>query len=214
MTLVSSTNDLFRRRSPGSLITRGSTRGTLTIEIVLRRPKASLPPRRAMKLSDLFATCGNGCAGSSPTGTSSGRTCVSKKRSTQRRSASLRSAWLTIRMPLAASAGITSSLKTVYCVVDQGVRRGRERLDVGGGDAGVGAARGLEVVGEADLEELVEVRRDDADVAQPLEQRHVVAARLREHPAVELEDRGFAVQQGGHAAVGLASRGLGHPPSL
>ena len=56
-------------------MTRGSTRGTLTIVAVLRRPNASLPARRAMKLSDLLATCGNGCDGSRPTGTSSGRTC-------------------------------------------------------------------------------------------------------------------------------------------
>ena len=55
-------------------ITRGSTRGTLTIATLFLRPNASLPPSRAMKLSDLLATCGNGWAGSSPTGISSGRT--------------------------------------------------------------------------------------------------------------------------------------------
>jgi hypothetical protein len=59
-------------------ITRGSTRGTLTMAIGFSRPKASLPRRRTMKLSDLLATCGKGCAGSSPTGISSGRTSRSK----------------------------------------------------------------------------------------------------------------------------------------
>ena len=84
-------------------------------------------------------------------------------------------------------------------LVDQRVRRGGERLDVGARSMPVsGLARRLEAVGEADLEELVEVRRDDADVAQPLEQRHVVALRLREHAPVELEDRALAVQQRRH----------------
>ncbi len=116
MTLVRSTNDWPARRDErGSSITRGSTRGTLTIVTVLRRPKASLPASRATKLSDLLATCGNGCDGSRPTGTRSGRTWVSKKRATQRRSCSSRSAWLRMRIPSAASAGITSSLKTAYC---------------------------------------------------------------------------------------------------
>ena len=68
-----------------------------------------------MKFSDLFATCGNGCEGSSPTGISSGRTCCSKKRATHSRCAGLRSAWLSTVSPRACSAGTTSSLKTRYC---------------------------------------------------------------------------------------------------
>ena len=62
----------------GSLITRGSTRGALTMAIVVSRPNASRPDSSTMKLSVLLATCGNGCAGSSPIGVSSGRTSRSK----------------------------------------------------------------------------------------------------------------------------------------
>ena len=92
-----------------------------------------------MKLSDLLATCGNGCDGSRPTGTSSGRTWrLEEAVDPARARAALRSAWLRMRMPLAASAGITSSLKTRVLLVDQRVRLGGERLDVGGGDAGAG----------------------------------------------------------------------------
>ena len=53
---------------------RGRTRGTLTMAISFSRPNASLPMSRTMKLSDLLATCGNGCEGSNPTGISSGCT--------------------------------------------------------------------------------------------------------------------------------------------
>ena len=62
----------------GMRTTRGNTRGTLTIAIGFSRPNASLPLKRTMKLRDLFATCGNGWAGSSPTGNSNGRTSRSK----------------------------------------------------------------------------------------------------------------------------------------
>ena len=63
------------------------------------------------------------------------------------------------------------------------------------GNARKRQARGLQVVGEAHLEKLVEVGRNDGDVAQPLEQRHVFAQRLRQHAAVELEDGLLAVEQ-------------------
>src|SRR3954465_13376657 len=46
---------------------------------------------------------------------------------------------------------------------------------------------------DADLEELVEVRRHDGDEAQPLEERHRIVRRLREHPALEGEDAELAV---------------------
>ena len=79
--------------------------------------------------------------------------------------------------------------------------------------AGAGLARSLQAIGEADLEELVEVRRDDAHVAQPLEQRHVGAARLREHAPVELEDGPLAVEKGRHRH-GRRGDGGSHPSSL
>ena len=68
-----------------------------------------------MKFRLLLATSGNGWLGSRLTGTSSGRTCVSKKFATQARWAALRSAWLRINRPSRCSAGISSSLKSAYC---------------------------------------------------------------------------------------------------
>ena len=60
------------------------------------------------------------------------------------------------------------------------VRRGRSRPVL---------AHLLGEVGQPHLEELVEVGRDDADVAQALGERHVVPRRHREHPLVERELR-------------------------
>ncbi|MCY1370277.1 hypothetical protein D9M69_573640 [compost metagenome] len=89
---------------------RGRMRGTLTMAISFSRPKASLPVSRTMKLSDLLATCGNGCAGSSPTGNNSGCTSRTKKSFTQRRWRGLRSPWATSLMPFFSSRGNSSSL--------------------------------------------------------------------------------------------------------
>ena len=116
MTLVSRTKlCLPPLMAAGTLITRGSTRGTLTMAMRLSRPSASLPDSRAMKCSDLLATCGNGCAGSRPTGTSSGRTSRSKNLLTHARISSVRSAWLRIWMLCSRKAGMTWSLKIAYC---------------------------------------------------------------------------------------------------
>ena len=49
--------------------------------------------------------------------------------------------------------------------------------------------------GHPHLEEFVEVAGDDADEAQPLEQRHRRIGRLREHPALELQQRQLAVDE-------------------
>ena len=64
ITLVSSTK-AWRPSDTwgGSLMTRGSTRGTLTMAMRVSRPSASLPDSRTMKCSDLFATCGKGAPG-------------------------------------------------------------------------------------------------------------------------------------------------------
>jgi hypothetical protein len=81
-------------------------------------------------------------------------------------------------------------------LVDELVRGLRHGGQVTGRDAGARLARGLHEVGEAHLEELVQVGRDDGDVAQALQQRHVRPARLRQHTAVEFQDRPLAVQEG------------------
>src|SRR5439155_1392025 len=49
--------------------------------------------------------------------------------------------------------------------------------------------------GDADLEELVEVGGDDGDETQPLEQRHRVVGRHRQHAAVERENAELAVEK-------------------
>ena len=111
MTLDSDTNKV---RVPATLagmrIMRGNTRGTLTMAISFSRPKASRPPRRTMKFSDLLATWGKGWDGSRPTGISNGRTSRSKYCLTQRRWAGLRSPWDTILIPSRSKAGISFSL--------------------------------------------------------------------------------------------------------
>ena len=60
--------------SGDSSITRGSTRGALTMAIEVSRPNASRPDSSTMKLRLLLTTCGNGCAGSILIGVSSGLT--------------------------------------------------------------------------------------------------------------------------------------------
>ena len=197
----------------GSSITRGRTRGTLTIVAVLRRPNASLPARRAMKLSDLLATCGNGMRR------------VEADRHQQRPHLGLEegadpASLGAVAVGVVEDADAALGERRHHLVVEDRVLLVEERVRAAasasmsaGGRAAVGPPRRLEAVGEADLEELVEVRRDDADVAQPLEQRHVVAARLRQDAPVELEDRALAVQQRRHRHGGRGDGGS-HPSSV
>ena len=111
MTLDSETNSVRPSDTvSGMRMKRGSTRGTFTMAISLARPNASLPPRRTMKFSDLLATCGNGCDGSSPTGISSGLTSRWKYAATQRCCAGVRSPCDTMRMPRLRNAGSNWSL--------------------------------------------------------------------------------------------------------
>src|SRR5206468_12904527 len=60
--------------------------------------------------------------------------------------------------------------------------------------------------GDANLEELVQVRGDDAKEAQPLEDRNVAVLRLRQHPAIELERLQLAIQE---LLCGMALHSLG-----
>ena len=59
---------------------------------------------------------------------------------------------------------------------------------------------------DADLEELVQVRRDDAQELQPLEERHRLVLGLREHASIEFERLQLAVEEvivlGRHALLG------------
>ena len=60
--------------------------------------------------------------------------------------------------------------------------------------------------GDADLEELVEVVRRDAQELEPLEQRDFLVERLCEHALVEFEQRQFAID----VVLGGAEIGLVH----
>ena len=81
--------------------------------------------------------------------------------------------------------------------VDQRVGRGCNALEaVDRIGAGVAAAPvGLQVGCRADLEEFVQVGRHDAQVAQPLQCRNVIAMGPFEHALVEGQDAGVAVEQ-------------------
>ena len=94
---------------------RGSTRGALITAIEVPRPKASLPASSTIKLRLLFTTCGNGCAGSSTIGVSSGRTCCSKNSLTQARWASFRSSCRKSKTPCFAKAGKICLFSIPYC---------------------------------------------------------------------------------------------------
>lgn len=67
-------------------------------------------------------------------------------------------------------------------------------LDSRGAALFVGQARGV-VRGEADLEKFVQVGRDDGQVAQPLQQRHVGTAGPVEHALVEGQNTLVAVEK-------------------
>ena len=93
-------------------------------------------------------------------------------------------------------------VEDVVLLVDQRVRGAAHALHVLAGHRAERVAGGFQHVGEAHLEELVEVARHDADVAQPLQQRHVLPLGLGQHAPVEFEDGLFAVEQLQRGRVG------------
>jgi hypothetical protein len=84
---------------------------------------------------------------------------------------------------------------------DQRVRLAAHGFQHLGRGAGVGRRLGQAELDrllqprDADLEELVEVRGDDGDEAQALEQRHRLVRGLREHAPVEREQAELAVEE-------------------
>ena len=83
--------------------------------------------------------------------------------------------------------------------LEHALARGRELL-VGGQAVGrAGDLARLDLLaqaGDADLEELVEVAREDGQELDPLEQRVALVARLVQDAGVELEPRQLAVEVG------------------
>ena len=94
--------------------------------------------------------------------------------------------------------------------VDEFVRGVGHRNQVLARDARARLPRGFDDVGHAHLEEFVEVAADDGDVAQPLEQRHVVAPGLGQHAAIELQDGALAVEQRQGARLGRRAGSSGN----
>ena len=64
--------------------------------------------------------------------------------------------------------------------------------------------------GDADLEELVEIVRRDAQELEALEQRHLFVERLREYALVEFEQRQLAID----VVLGGAEVGLVHGAAI
>jgi hypothetical protein len=84
-------------------------------------------------------------------------------------------------------------------VLDQGRGLVVDQLERARGRDAVGRQRAAELLrgahgGGADLEELIEVGAADAQVLEPLEQRHARVLRLGQHPEVEFQLRQLAVE--------------------
>src|SRR5690606_8073056 len=87
-------------------------------------------------------------------------------------------------------------------------QHGGRRQPVGRGGYGAEVLR-VAHGGGADLEELVEIGAGDAQVAQPLEQRHRLVQRLGEHAEVEVQVRQFAAAAQRRVARRIAPLGRG-----
>ena len=179
---------------------RGSERGARTSARWPSRPNASLPESATTMLRLLLRMRGKGCAGSRPSGDSTGRISLRKYS---------RSQLLLARVPLVAReqahAGLAqrraqASVPAAGTAPRPAPARG-SRIALAAPPAGPcrrarGAVAEFEQLvqrGHPDLEELVEVGAGDAQEAQPLEQRRVRVPRLRQHAEVELELRQLAV---------------------
>ena len=99
----------------GTWMIRGNARGACTIAKPLLRPKASLPCSDTMKFSDLLRIRGNGCAGSSPSGDSTGSSSSWKNCRSQASCCGVHEERRRKRMCSSSSAGTRTSLNTRYC---------------------------------------------------------------------------------------------------
>ena len=110
-------------------------------------------------------------------------------------------------MPSAASARRTDTKIAEWSATSSRTRsRDGRQLLVGGPAVGrAGDLAGLDLLaqaGDPDLEELVEVAREDGQELDPLEQRVALVARLVQDARVELEPRQLAVEVGEASAFG------------
>ena len=187
-----------KRVRPGSATKRGSSGGTLT------RAKRCSPvagSRTATaRLSERFEMYGNGCAGSTASGVSTGKMRASNSRVSSARSSSSSSSQSANSTPASSSAGATSFVNTRAWRATSSSTRIADRaelLDLVEAVGRVAAHAGRELLlqaRDADLEELVEVRAEDREELRPLEQRSVGVLGEREHARVEVEPRQLAVE--------------------
>ncbi len=154
-----------------------------------------------MKFSVLLATWGNGCAGSRPMGVSSGRTSRLKYSPAHSRCASVNSVRRIRSTPARAQGWQHTGIEHAILVRN-------ERADVIAdplqqrfrfGQRHPGGWRLFADLllqpSDSDFEEFIEIAREYAEEAQPLEQRDVGILGHREHAAVERELRQLAVEQ-------------------
>ena len=180
-------------------ITRGSTRGACTIAMLDLRPNASLPSSSITKLRLLLSSFGNGCAGSSPSGVSTG---ISSRKEI------FFDPFLLRRVPLAAAQeadALGRELRKNFFVEHLVLARDeflRFRGDLAKHFAqryavGTGGRVGGDFFLKArypDLEEFVEIAVDDAQKTQALERGHRAVFGQGEHAAVEFELSEFAIE--------------------
>ena len=114
-----------------------------------------------------------------------------------------------------ASAGSTTSFSSWYWSRDERVRLAGSRRRTprpAARPSGPGSGRPSLICSFSPATRISKnssrLRRDDGDEAQPLEQRHRVVGRLRQHAAVEREDAELAIEELGRAAgfCGSSSR--------
>jgi hypothetical protein len=190
----------------GIWMMRGSERGARTIAMPPLRPKASLPSSTTTTFRLLLRMRGKGCAGSRPSGDSTGSTSLPE--------VLLQPARL-LRVPALAgehahAGGVELPgavlRSTAVLFLDQLAGLFVQALEHQLGRVAVGQQGRTEFLrgehgGHAHFEELVEVGAGDAQVAQALEQRHRGIGGLREHAEVEFDLRKLAVEV--ELAVGL-----------
>ena len=196
-----------KRELPGTATNRGSSGGTFT------RAKRSSPVLASRtttaRLSDRFEMYGNGCAGSTASGVSTGKIRSSNSRVSCVRAASSRSPQSQNSTPASCSAGATSLVNTAAWRVTSSSTRARIALQlldlvdaVGRGGADAGRELFLQAR-DAHLEELVEVGAEDREELRPFEQRERRVLGEREHARVELEPGELAVEVAGRAGRGV-----------
>ena len=139
------------------------------------------------RFSDRLEMYGNGCAGSTARGVSTGKIRSSNSRVSCARASSSRSVQSQNSTPASCNAGATSLVNTAAWSVTSSSTRARialELLDLVDALLRRRADAGLELLlqaRDAHLEELVEVGAEDREELRPLEQRQV--RRSRRAPA-------------------------------